>query len=119
MALLGLQRLLRPKTVALVGGDLLKPLVDSCRQMGFDGEIWPVNPRRKEVAGLKCYASLQDLPSPPDSAFLAVNRERTVEAVATLAQMGAGSAVCYASLFAEAGEDGASYQGRLVESCLL
>lgn len=100
----------------MVGGDLVNQLVESCRQMGFDGEIWAVNPRRDRLAGLECYPSLEELPSPPDAAFLAVNRRRTIEAVATLAEMGAGSAVCYASLFAEQGEDGADYQRRLVKA---
>ncbi len=108
--------MLSPRTVAMVGGDLVNQLVESCRQMGFDGEIWAVNPRRDRLAGLDCYPSLEELPSPPDAAFLAVNRRRTIEAVATLAEMGAGSAVCYASLFAEQGEDGADYQRRLVKA---
>lgn len=112
----GLGRLLKPDTVALVGGDLVKTLVESCRRMGFAGEIWPVNPGRRRLAGLECYSSLEDLPSPPDAAFLAVNRDRTVEAVQTLAAMGAGSAVCYASLFAEHGREGADRQRLLVEA---
>ena len=111
-----LSRLLRPETVALVGGSLVSRLVKSCEEMGFTGEIWPVNPDRKHLVGLECFPDLGSLPSPPDAAFLAVNRERTIEAVATLAGMGAGSAVCYASLFAEQGIDGAVYQRRLVEA---
>ncbi len=108
--------MLRPQTVALVGGDLLNRLVESCRRMGFEGAIWPVNPHRCRVAGLECYPGLEDLPDPPDIAFLAVNRDRTIEAVETLSQMGGGSAVCYASLFAEQGEPGADRQRRLVEA---
>lgn len=111
-----LARLLRPRTVALVGGGLLDQLVDSCRQIGFAGEVWPVNPHRRQVSGLRCFPALEDLPSPPDAVFLAVNRRRTIEAVETLARMGAGSAVCYASLFAEHGEDGSGHQRRLVEA---
>ena len=112
----GLGRLLKPDTVALVGGDLVNSLVDSCRRVGFTGEIWPVNPGRRRLAGLECYPSLEELPGPPDAAFLAINRDRTVEAVRTLAAMGAGSAVCYASLFAEHGREGADRQRRLVEA---
>jgi len=111
-----LGRLLKPQTVALVGGGLLVPLVESCRRIGFEGEIWPVNPHRRRLAGLPCYARLEDLPAPPDVAFLAINRHRTIEAVQTLARMGAGSAVCYASLYAEQGPDGAVLQRRLVEA---
>lgn len=111
-----LASLLRPSTVALVGGGLLDRLAESCRQIGFAGEIWPVNPRRRRVAGIRCFPDLGDLPGPPDAAFLAVNRRATIEAVGRLARMGAGSAVCYASLFAEQGEDGRDSQDRLVEA---
>ena len=45
-----------------------------------------------------------------------MNRKRTIEAVGALARMGAGSAVCYASLFAEQGEEGVEHQRRLVEA---
>ena len=100
----------------MVGGDLVNRLVASCEQMGFTGRIWPVNPGRDRLAGLECFPDLRELPSPPDAAFLAVNRRGTIEAVATLAEMGAGSAVCYASLFAEQGRDGADYQRRLVDA---
>ena len=100
----------------MVGGSLVNRLVESCEQMGFTGEMWPVNPGRDRLAGLECFPDLRALPAAPDAAFLAVNRRRTVEAVATLAEMGGGSAVCYASLFAEQGDDGAGFQRRLVEA---
>ncbi len=102
--------------MALVGGALVNRLVASCREMGFAGEIWPVNPRQSRLAGLPCYPDLRGLPGVPDAVFLAVNRQRTIKAVAALAEMGAGSAVCYASLFAELGEDGVVHQRRLVEA---
>ena len=65
MASPGLDRLLRPRTVALVGGGLVNQLVDSCRQIGFAGEIWPVNPGRDQLADLRCFPDLGELPGPP------------------------------------------------------
>ena len=77
--------------------------------MGFDGPIWPVHPKAVEVAGYGAFPSVADLPAPPDAVFIGVNRQATVDVVGTLARMGAGGAVCFASGFAEArAEDNAS-----------
>ena len=110
MAALG--RLLRPRSIAVVGGDPAARVVDQCLRLGFDGDIWPVHPRRSEMHGVPCVPSIADLPSPPDAAFVAVNRRLTVAALADLAAMGAGGAVCYASGFAESGD--AELQGEFV-----
>lgn len=109
-----LARLLSPRSLAVIGGREAAEVIRQCERIGFQGEIWPVNPKRAEVAGRKAYASLSDLPAVPDASFIAVPREATIEAVAMLAKMGAGGAVCYASGFAEIGGDGVEAQERLV-----
>ena len=108
-----LQRLLRPRRIAVVGGQAARRVAEQCDRLGFDGAVWPVHPTRKEVAGRRAFASLDDLPGAPDAAFVGVNREATIDAVAKLAQMGAGGAVCYASGFREAG-DGEALEKRLL-----
>ena len=72
------------------------------REIGFNGEIWPVHPTRSEVNGRKAYARIEDLPDAPDASFIGVNRHATVGIVAGLAQRGAGGAICFASGFREA-----------------
>ena len=109
-----LARLLSPRSLAVIGGREAAEVIRQCERIGFQGEIWPVNPKRPEVAGRKSFASLADLPGVPDASFIAVPREVTIESVATLAKMGAGGAVCYASGFAEVGGDGVDAQARLV-----
>ena len=109
-----LARLLSPRSLAVIGGREAAEVIRQCERIGFEGEIWPVNPKRPEVAGRKAFASLADLPGVPDASFIAVPREATIEAVAALAKMGAGGAVCYASGFAEVGGDGVEAQARLV-----
>ncbi len=99
-----LHRLLSPRSIAVVGGAPAERVVAQCLKLGFDGPIWPVHPRRTELAGVATFASLDDLPGLPDAVFLGVNRHATVEAMRTLSSIGAGGAVCYGSGFAEAGE---------------
>lgn len=98
-----LDRLLRPKSIAVLGAGWALNVIEQCRKMGFAGQIWPVHPTKTEIGGLKAYASLADLPHAPDATFIGVNRFATVEVVAELAAMGAGGAICFASGWTEAG----------------
>jgi len=100
-----LSRLLAPRSIAVVGGAPAERVVQQCLKLGFEGSIWPVNPKRTDLAGVRCLPSLDDLPGVPDAVFLGVNRLATVEAMRMLSRIGAGGAVCYGSGFAEAGDD--------------
>lgn len=112
---LELARMLRPRSIAVVGGQAAERVAEQCDRLSFDGEVWPVHPRRSVVAGHRAVATLDDLPGVPDAAFIGVNRSATIDAVAALARIGAGGAVCYASGFSEA-EGGAALQDALLEA---
>jgi len=115
-----LSRLFRPKSIAVIGGGAwCASVIEQCQKMGFDGEIWPVHPKRDAVGGVPAVARLEDLPEAPDATFIGVNRNITVEAVALLSAMGAGGAVCFASGFREAQAetgDGANLQEALLQA---
>ena len=108
-----LHRLLRPESIAVIGGVAAARVAEQCDKMGFAGAVWPVHPSRPEVAGRAAFRFVQALPSAPDAAFVGVNRHAAIEAVATLAAAGAGGAICYASGFLEA-TGGADLQEALV-----
>ena len=99
----GLQRLLKPRSIAVIGGGTwCANVIRECRKIGFDGEVWPVHLTRDEIDGLPAYTSVEALPSPPDASFVGVNREATIEVVRSLREAGAGGAICFASGFREA-----------------
>ncbi len=114
-----LGRLLRPRSIAVVGGAEAEMVIRQCDKMGFPGPIWAVNPKRaaagEALCGRPCVASVAELPEAPDAAFVAVNRHLTLEVVEALAAQGAGGVVAYASGFKEAGGEGARLQRRLLE----
>jgi acyl-CoA synthetase (NDP forming) len=114
--LANLQRLLRPRHVAFVGGKGLAAPIQGCRSGGYAGQIWPVHPSYDEIAGIACYPSIDALPEPPDAAYIAVPREATIEVVRALARRGAGGCVCYAAGFGEVGPEGAALQRALIEA---
>ncbi len=99
-----LSRLLRPKSIAVLGAGWALNVIEQCQKMGFDGPIWPVHPIKSDIGGLRAYPSLADLPHPPDATFIGVNRFATIDVVRDLAAMGAGGAICFASGWTEAGE---------------
>ena len=108
-------RLIRPRSIAVVGGREAARVVEQCDRMGFDGALWPVHPERGTVAGRSAFRSVAELPGAPDAAYIGVNRHATVEVVAALSRAGAGGAVCYASGFLES-NDGGALQRALVEA---
>ena len=109
-----LARTLNPRSIALFGTSPAQSVIEQCLKLGFTGELWPVHPTRETLAGIKCFKSVADLPSAPDVAFVAVNRNATIDVVKQLAKIGAGGAVCYASGFAESGLNGIALQEKLV-----
>lgn len=109
-----LDRLLRPRQIAVLGAGWALNVIEQCRKMGFAGPVWPVHPTKAEIGGLKAYPSLADLPEPPDATFIGVNRHATLEVVEELRRIGGGGAICFASGWEESGEAG--LQQRLVEA---
>lgn len=110
-----IDRLLRPKSVAVVGasdrhGALGATLLNNLVQYEFAGDIYPVNPKREEIQGLKCYASVDQLPEGIDCAVLAIPRPFVLDTVRGLANRGCGAVVIYSAGFSEAGEEGMKEQ---------
>ena len=108
-----LSRLLRPRSIAVIGGKPAAEVVRQNQRVGFPGTIWPVHPKLESIEGLPVFRNLRDLPEAPDAVFLAVNRHLTVEYVRELAGMNAGGVVSYAAGFAETGAEGEALQAAL------
>ncbi len=115
-----LSRLLRPNSIAVIGGGAwCENVIREARAFGFRGPIWPVHPTRATVAGEPAFADISALPDAPDASFVGVNRHATVEIISALAARGAGGAVCFASGFLEASEelsDGGAVQDALLDA---
>lgn len=116
------QALLAPRSIALVGAsdDISKtsarPL-QYLRRAGYEGTIYPINPRRKTVLGETAWPSLSELPSVPDHAFILTPTEEAVEAARECARLGVPVATILASGFSEGGAEGAKLVARLQALC--
>jgi acyl-CoA synthetase (NDP forming) len=113
--------MLNPASVAIVGASSDPERIGgipiaTMLQQGFAGELWPVNPTRTEVQGLRCYDAVESLPAAPDAAIVAVPGALAADAVESLARLGTRSAIVFSAGFAEAGAAGAELQQRMVRA---
>ena len=115
-----LDALFRPQSVAILGasddatrisGRPVRYLIEG----GFKGPIYPINPNRETVQGLKAYKSLADVPTAPDVALLAVPASLTEQAVHDCVDKGVKGAVIFSAGYAESGAEGLAVQGRISE----
>ncbi|MFC3444136.1 acetate--CoA ligase family protein [Sphingobium rhizovicinum] len=107
--------LLRPQSVAIIGasdkpGSLGASVLANLVRQGFDGPIYLVNPKRAEIGGRPCIASVDDLPAAVDVAVLAIPRAGVLDAIRGLARKSVGAAVIFSAGFAEDGPQGLADQ---------
>ncbi|MGH3250101.1 MAG: acetate--CoA ligase family protein [Trebonia sp.] len=112
--------LLSPRSVAVVGASSnLESLsgrpVKNLLASGAAIAVYPVNPRREEIAGLRCYPDIADVPEAPDVVLILTPAATVAATLEAAGRRGAKSAVVISSGFAEVGADGARTQRRLAE----
>ena len=115
----GLTPLLAPRSIAVLGASSDATRIGGrpiayMRAQGFQGALYPVNPNRAEIQGLKAYPSVADLPETPDVAVVAVPAELAAPAIEALAKRGVKGVVMFTAGFAEMDEDGAVKQDAMV-----
>jgi acyl-CoA synthetase (NDP forming) len=111
---MGVQSLLRPKSVAIVGAsDKIGPgfnAWNALQHVGYSGDIHLVNPNKVELFGRRTYPSLSDVPGRIDAAFVSVQAGSVLEVAQQAIAKEAGGLAILSSGFGEAGEDGARAQ---------
>ncbi|MFK7963794.1 MAG: acetate--CoA ligase family protein [Burkholderiaceae bacterium] len=115
-----LDLILNPQSVAVIGASSEpariggRPVFYS-KGLGFAGPIYPVNPGRDEIQGLKSYKSIKDVPEPVDCAVVAVPAALVLQTMHECAQAGVRSVVMFSSGFAEVGDEGVGLQAAVVD----
>lgn len=108
-----------PASIAIIGAsdDPRKPGGRPQRALtnkGYQGKIYPVNPKYQQVMGLTCYPSLMEIPGPVDLVIISVPAAGVYQALEQCAAKGVKAAVIFTSGFAETG-----HQGRLAQQQIL
>jgi acetate---CoA ligase (ADP-forming) len=115
----GLTPLFAPRSVAVLGASSDPTRISGrplayMKAQGFQGALYPINPNRAEVQGLKAYPSVADLPETPDVAIVAIAAEIAEKSIGELAERGVKAAVMFTAGFAEMDEAGEAAQHRMV-----
>ncbi|ATW27437.1 acetate--CoA ligase family protein [Candidatus Formimonas warabiya] len=120
-----LDALFKAKSIAILGasskaGKLGHRVVENAKAMDFSGEIYPVNPGSKEILGLKCYKSLEEISGKVDIAVMVLNAEECIKAAEEIARRrdrigDINGVVVISSGFSEMGDE----TGRSREKALL
>ncbi len=115
-----LDPLFRPASIAFIGASERPNTPASrglrnCLRLGFEGGLYPINPKYPELFGARCYRSLAELPRAPDLAMIALNAEATLDAVAACRDAGVKVVVACSAGWEEQGPEGEARARRLRE----
>ncbi|MDW7673814.1 MAG: CoA-binding protein, partial [Bacillota bacterium] len=115
-----LNALINPNSIAIFGASSNLNKISGrplryLKEFDYQGEIYPINPKYDEIAGIKCYPSLAAVGKPIDLAIVGVAAQYVVEAIKDCAQHGVRSALIFSSGFAEIGEEGIKLQDAIKE----
>ncbi|HSM46415.1 MAG TPA: CoA-binding protein, partial [Draconibacterium sp.] len=111
MAIKKLNSIFKPKRIALigvsdnpnsVGGITLRNLVGG----GFNGVVYPVNPKREAVFGIPCYPDVKSLPKTPDLAVIMTAAKFVPGIIRECGEAGIHGVIIMSAGFKESGEEG-------------
>ncbi|MHA1595194.1 MAG: acetate--CoA ligase family protein [Candidatus Baldrarchaeia archaeon] len=100
-----LDKIFEPRRIAVIGTSRDRGFfwVRCFLEIGFSGEIFPVNPKEKEVLGLRCYPSVRDIPCEIDFSVIAIPAPKVPDVLRDSAEKGAKLATIFSSGFSETG----------------
>jgi len=115
----GLSAFFSPKGVAVIGASshankLSYGILENLTQYQFEGKVYPINLKAKEILGLRCYLDVRDVPDPVDLAVIVLPARMTLEALKACAERGIKAVIIISGGFREIGESGVA----LEEACM-
>src|SRR4029077_10011003 len=115
---LDLKNLFHPRSVALIGASTEQNKLSGrpfrfFREYGYAGNVYPVNPKYPEIAGVPCFAKLSDIPGKVEFAVITLPATAVPEALAECGTKGVKAAAIISSGFAEVGGEGVRLQEEL------
>jgi acyl-CoA synthetase (NDP forming) len=113
-----LERFFNPRSIAIIGAsqDFMTISGQPLRHLQshhYKGRLYPVNPRYPEVAGVRCYPSLGEVPEAPDLVLILVNASRVADMLRQCGAKGVPYVIIFSSGFSEMGGEGVKLQQEL------
>jgi acetyltransferase len=109
-----------PKSIAVIGASreqdkLGFSVLNNIVQHGYPGKVYPINPKADEILGLKCYASVLDVPDPVELAVMVIPAKYVAGALEECGQKGVKGAIIISAGFRETGSEGVKMERALIE----
>jgi len=117
---MSLKSFFNPKSIAIVGASRQKGKVGyeilvNMIEAGYEGEIYPVNPKADTIEGLKCYPDLQSIGQAPELVVIIIPAKFVPEMMQQCAKVGAKSVIIITAGFKEVGEEGMKLEKQVVQ----
>ncbi len=114
------QAFLKPKSIAIIGASADPKKTGSRIQRflvahGYEGKIFPVNPNREYIFGLKCYENLKKIEEKVDHIFIAVDGDKIIALINDAISIGVKCATILSGGFSEAGLEGANLENKILD----
>ncbi|HEY3276850.1 MAG TPA: acetate--CoA ligase family protein [Syntrophorhabdaceae bacterium] len=111
MSYRNLKSLISPQSVAVIGAtdSVDKPgyaVLFNLIKSGFPGRIYPVNPGKDELLGLRAYKTLGEIGQPIDLAVIAIPAKMVLDTLEVCGSLGVGSVIIISAGFRETGHEG-------------
>ena len=117
-SLASLDYMFHPRSIAVVGASTSQgpgSFVAATKEMGFKGDLYPVNPKAEEIDGLKCYPALKDIPGHVDHVISSVPLRFVEQLVEDAVDKGVKVIHFFTAGFSETGdEDAAALERRIL-----
>ena len=115
-----LRAFFHPEGVAVIGASsqpnkLSYGVLHNLATHGYDGPVYPVNPKGGEILGLQVYTSVAEVPDPVDLAVVILPPELSIKTLEACGARGMRAAVVVASGFGELGSGGEEREAELLE----
>jgi acetyltransferase len=109
-----------PNNVALIGatethGSVGRTLMWNLISNPFGGAVFPVNPKRASVLGVKAYPDIASLPEPVDLAVIVTPAPTVPGIIKDCASVGVKSAIIISAGFKETGPQGVELERQVLE----
>lgn len=120
-----LDLLFYPKSLALIGASpkensLGKAIMENLLKGGYEGTIFPVNPKYTETSGLSCYSAIEKLPLQPDLGIICTPAATIPVIIEQLGKKGTKAVVVISAGFGEGDrKEGLHLQEKMLESAKL
>jgi len=116
-----LKSIFAPKNVAVIGatekeGSVGRTILWNLISSPFGGAVFPVNPKRPSLLGIKAYPSIKDIPDPIDLAVVVTPSTSIPGIIAECGELGVKGAIVISAGFKEIGHEGVELERQLLEN---